>query len=245
MPLHWLFPTPLLQVDLHPDGPTVAAMEAFFDQFESNVLVLEPYRDRDNLTGDVLAELGLDQLHRLDAFQWLNHQLAQHAFDWLNQLLGESHGLELHIQKAWPVVCPTEGQLAPHTHRNAQLSAVFYVRTEDGNPTGELEFQAPETYFSYTMAIPYPAATISGGVLAPKRHRLLIFPSDLSHRVTPYQGSSSRWSVSYDLAVTTAPGAGREMQVPHPLDWVPMALFAPARESTKSPGEEEPRRGTR
>ena len=95
------------------------------------------------------------------------------------------------------------GTIEPHTHRNAQLSAVFYVRTDADNATGELEFQAPEDYFSHVMAIPYKNAALSGGVFAPKQHRLLIFPSDLTHRVTPYEGSSPRYSVSYDLAITT------------------------------------------
>ena len=52
--------------------------------------------------------------------------------------------------------------------------------------------------------------------------RLLLFPSDLRHRVLPYEGSGPRYSVSYDLAITTAPGKGREMRTPHPMDWVPL-----------------------
>jgi len=33
-----------------------------------------------------------------------------------------------HIQKAWPVVCARNGGIVDlHSHRNAQLSAVFYV----------------------------------------------------------------------------------------------------------------------
>ena len=29
-------------------------------------------------------------------------------------------------------------------------------------------------------------------------------------------------AVFYDLAITTAPGKGREMRTPHPMDWVPL-----------------------
>jgi uncharacterized protein (TIGR02466 family) len=228
-PLHWIFPIPVLQEDLQPGEAIASEMEGFLAQFEANVYRSEPFRTRSNLTGDLLAELGMDQLHRLAEFQWLNRQLARHARQFLQQLLGPEHGLELHIQKAWPVVCPPQGgRLESHSHRNAQLSAVFYVRTEPNNPTGQLEFQAAETYFSHAMAVPYADAAISGGVFAAEPHRLLIFPSDLRHRVTPYEGAVSRYSVSYDLAVTTPPGAGREMQMPHPLDWVPLSLLDPA-----------------
>ena len=75
------------------------------------------------------------------------------------------------------------------------------------------------------MGIPFSEAAVSGGVFAPKQHRLLLFPSDLRHRVTPYDGESLRYSVSYNIAITTASERAHEMRVPHPMDWVPMSLF--------------------
>ena len=178
----------MLQVDLTPEAGVAAAMDAELVTFDREVFAHPEFSDRNNLTGDLLGRAGLDQVHRLEAFQWLNRQLALHVSGFLQELLGPAHGLEVHIQKAWPVVCAQEGgTIEPHTHRNAQLSAVFYVRTEADNATGELEFQAPEDYFSHVMAIPYKDAAASGGVFAPKQHRLLLFPSDLTHRVTPYE----------------------------------------------------------
>ena len=229
MALHWLFPTPVLQVDLEPDKDAAAAMEAQLKAFDRDVFEHPEFRMRNNLTGDLLGRAGLDQLHRTEAFQWLNQALAIQVESYLKSLLGPDHGLDVHIQKAWPVVCAREGgTIESHTHRNAQLSAVFYVRTEEDNSSGELEFQAPENYFSHVMAIPFSEAAVSGGVFAPKQHRLLLFPSDLTHRVTPYQGQATRYSVSYDLAITTPPGRGREMRVPHPMDWVPLSGFGSA-----------------
>ena len=226
MAVEWLFPTPVLHTDLKPDPATAAAMEAELACFDRDVFGDQRFSDRNNLTGDLLGKAGLDQLPRSPAFQWLNQQLSRQVAHYLETLLGPEHGLEVHIQKAWPVVCSQQGgEVELHTHRNAQLSAVFYVATEAGNPSGELEFRAPDDYFSHVMAIPFSDAAVSGGVFAPQQHRLLVFPSDLRHRVTPYQGDSPRYSVSYDLAITTASGQGREMRVPHPMDWVPMSLF--------------------
>ena len=70
------------------------------------------------------------------------------------------------------------------------------------------------------MALPYRDAASFSGVFSPLPNCLLLFPSDLCHRVLPYQGSSPRYSVSYDLAITMAPCKGREMRTPHPMDWV-------------------------
>ena len=156
MAFHWLFPTPVPRVDLTPEAGVAAAMEAQLVTFDREVFAHPEFSGRNNLTGDLLGPAGLDQVHRLEAFQWLNGQLALHVSGFLQELMGPAHGLEVHIQKAWPVVCAQEGgTIEPHTHRNAQLSAVFYVRTEADNTTGELEFQAPEDYFSHVMAIPY------------------------------------------------------------------------------------------
>ena len=229
MPFHWLFPTPVLQVDLQPEPAVAKGMEDQLIAFDRDVFGHAEFRDRNNLTGDLLGRAGLDQIHRTEAFAWLNGQLAVHVEEYLEALLGQDHRLEVHIQKAWPVVCAREGgTIESHTHRNAQLSAVFYVKTEADNNTGELEFLAPDDYFSHVMAIPFRDAAISGGVFAPKQHRLLLFPSDLNHRVTPYNGRTPRYSVSYDLAITTAPGQGREMRVPHPMDWAPLSGLGPA-----------------
>ena len=159
----------------------------------------------------------------MDTFQWLNGQLAEHVSANLRSVLGPDHGLVAHIQKAWLLICARNGgTVGRHSHRNAQLSAVFYVLTDPANESGELEFEAPDDYFSHVMAIPYRDAAVSGGVFAPLPQRLLLFPSDLLHRVLPYEGSGPCYSVSYDLAITTATGKEREMRAPHPMDWVPL-----------------------
>ena len=122
------------------------------------------------------------------------------------------------------MVCARNGGTVDlHSHRNAQLRAVFYLLMDQANESGELEFEAPDHYSSHVMEIPYRDAPVSGGLFAQLAHRLLLFPSDLSNRVLhPYEGSSLRYSVSYDLAIATAPGMRPEMRTPHPMDWVPL-----------------------
>ena len=76
MSLQWLFPTPVLQVDLEPDAEIVEAMNAEIESFDHNVFLHPEFSDRNNLTGDLLGHAGLDQLHRMDAFQCLNQRLS-------------------------------------------------------------------------------------------------------------------------------------------------------------------------
>ena len=75
-------------------------MQQQLEQFDAQVYQHPEFSDRNDLTGDLLGHAGLDQLHRMDAFQWLNGQLVEHVSAYLRSLLGPDHGLVAHIQKA-------------------------------------------------------------------------------------------------------------------------------------------------
>ena len=55
MALHWLFPTPVLQVDLEPDSATAAAMQQQLEHFDAQVYQHPEFSDRNHLTGDLLG----------------------------------------------------------------------------------------------------------------------------------------------------------------------------------------------
>jgi uncharacterized protein (TIGR02466 family) len=98
-----------MQVDLTPDDGIAAAMHQQLEVFDRDLFGDPQFSNRNNLTGDLLGIAGLDQLHRMEAFVWLNHQIAEQVSLYLIDLLGPDHGLEVHIQKAWPVVCSPDG----------------------------------------------------------------------------------------------------------------------------------------
>ena len=103
-----------MQVDLTPDYGIAAAMNQQLEVFDRDMFGDPQFSNRNNLTGDLLGIAGLDQLHRMDAFFWLNQQIAEQVSLYLIDLLGPNHGLEVHIQKAWPVVCNAmEERLSP------------------------------------------------------------------------------------------------------------------------------------
>ena len=155
----------------------------------------------------------------MDAFQWLNVQLAEHVSAYLRALLGLDHGLVAHIQKAWPVECArNDGTVDPHSHRNVQLSAVFSVLADAENESGELEFEAPDDYFSQVMAIPYRDAAVSGGVFALLPHRLLLFPSDLRHRVLPMREAAP--AIRCPTTWPSPRHRARDARCEHPIRWI-------------------------
>ena len=112
--IHWLFPTPVLQVDLTPTAAVSLAMEQQLALFNREVFSHPEFSDRNNLTGDLLGQAGLDQFHRLDAFQWLNQQLAIHVDAFLKELLGPNHALRFTFRRLglWSVLSKA-GRLSP------------------------------------------------------------------------------------------------------------------------------------
>ena len=229
--IHWLFPTPVLQVDLTPTAAVSLAMEQQLALFDREVFSHPEFSDRNNLTGDLLGKAGLDQLHRLDAFQWLNQQLAVHVDAFLGNCSGPITPWRFISESVACGSVPGRARSAPYAPQCAAQCCVLCANGAD-NPSGELEFQAPDDYFSHVMAIPYRDARCFGGCFCQNSTGAAV-PSDLRHQVTPYE-EFPRYSVSYDLAVTTAPGQGPEMRMPHPMDWVPLQARAGLRESPVS-----------
>ena len=71
-------------------------MEAQLEAFERDMYLHPEFRMRNNLTGELLGRGGLNQ------------SLAIQVENYLVSLLGPDYGLEVHIQKAWQVVCDSE-----------------------------------------------------------------------------------------------------------------------------------------
>ena len=51
------------------------------------------------------------------------------------------------------------------------------------------------------------------------QNRLVIFPSTLNHEVLPYSGITNRYSISYDILITTRKESGNFCLV-NPKRWV-------------------------
>ena len=224
MSLQWIFPAPILQVDLTPNEKQAGAMKRQLEIFDRLACQSGLNQDKKMLTGDKLGELGLDRLHHSNSFEWLNHQLGLQVRRLMDELFGIDAALDVHIQKAWPVICDANGgAIRLHTHRNADLSAIFYIQVESDNDSGQLAFHAPKHFLNN-----YPYASegeLGGGeiTIQPKQHRLILFPSHLDHEVKTYQGKSNRYSISYDLSITSRRNRGKEMLLQHPSDWLSLS----------------------
>jgi uncharacterized protein (TIGR02466 family) len=179
-----------------------------------------------NVTGDVTGNY---MLFNNEIFYWLNDKIAEHIKEYFEMLDVDVCGITAHIQKSWPVVCNNGGQIGLHIHSNAHFSAVYYLQTESNNDTGCLHFI--KSYPSPTDCIPLNIGvtgykneenlSMVGRPLLPLQGRLVIFPSNTGHYVNEYIGKIPRYSVSYDLMVTTKDRIpnNNEMMTLHPTFW--------------------------
>ena len=221
MTIHSFFSTPIYQIDLQPDTSIHSGMLKYMKRFDSNISKRQRRSDV-GMFGDSLPGLTTDRLHCFPEFQWLTEALSGHLTEYLKTLSSIDSHYSVFVQKSWPVVCqPAGGQVLPHTHRNAHLSAVYYVQSEPGNKTGRIKFMAPFDHYSMTLPIDFDDSD-SSIVFEPLQGRLLLFPSSLMHRVDQYFGTLPRYSVSYDILLSSDSGMSTEMVMSHPSSWYQM-----------------------
>lgn len=87
---------------------------------------------------------------------------------------------------AWYNVAFEGSYNAPHAHPGSQISAAYYIRTEE--PNEKHPFSGRIDFIQNNIQYPY----------FPKPGTLLLFPSDLLHWVHPYYGKEIRICLSFN-----------------------------------------------
>lgn len=87
---------------------------------------------------------------------------------------------------AWFNAATRGGYNAPHIHPLNQISAAYYIRTED--PLPEYPFSGRIDFFYENVSYSF----------FPKPGTLILFPSDMLHFVHPYYGTPYRISLSFN-----------------------------------------------
>ena len=218
-----LFPTTVYHVDLEPTDDVHLGMVGYIDKFyQKNIqhLGFAP-----SFTGEILGD---SQIASKPEFKWVTDQLVIHLKKYVKELGAtldptDVHpGSDIYIPQSWPAVCVNSGGIGFHAHSQSHFSAVFYVRTEDDNDTGNLIVHTPEPNTLTSLPIFHCSRTeynVKTKKYKAKQNRLLIFPSSLNHEVKEYRGLTNRYSISYDILITTRKEAGN-FCLTNPSKWV-------------------------
>jgi len=98
----------------------------------------------------------------------------------------------------WGTVLESQGHQAPHMHRAAWLSGVYYAQLPDamtggdGDQAGWIEFGRPQDRFPCKIE---PEIRM----FEPRLGRMFLFPSYIYHRTIPFESSEQRISIAFDL----------------------------------------------
>ena len=100
----------------------------------------------------------------------------------------------------WSTILDAEGHQLPHTHPGAWMSGVYYVqvaaevRSDDESHAGWIEFGAAG------YGLPAHDGPLRLG--PPEVGHVVLFPSYFLHRTVPFQSTTQRISIAFDLVPT-------------------------------------------
>lgn len=198
-------------------------MLKFVAKFEKQYKDNDPEKKfRGNYTGDTFNNY---KIHQLKEFSWLNKKIKQHTLEYLKRVGTDFESIKLHCQKSWPVVCSEDGGgISPHIHVGSHLTAVYYLRTNPENG-GSLIFDSGQNHF--LSSIPIRIKDVEDFSFNSRQisfdtnpFDLIIFPSNIFHYVDEYISENSRYSITYDLMITSNEDIDCENLLLHPKNWL-------------------------
>lgn len=175
-------------------------------------------------TGDVAS---IDALHRDPRFDAVTQAVARAAWNYLTEVGYRTDDLELHVQRAWPVVSRPGQSVAPHTHATAHLSVVVYLDAPEGSGALRLQNSAAPNELSAGSTMLTPVAepgqlNFGSASYEPVAGRLVVFSARQRHEVLANRSGRDRISLSYDLVVSSRshrPDGQHEFVMPPPALW--------------------------
>lgn len=151
-----------------------------------------------------------------DLFNWPENcvrQLRDFCFGHLFQTIGQLNGYAPeHIKnlryacESWFHITRGGGYFGAHNHPNHSWSGVYCVRHDGDDPatdSGKLTFINPNLagnmYIDAATARLKPPYSTAPIMLRLKPGQLILFPSWLLHEVMPYEGTSERITVAFNM----------------------------------------------
>ena len=195
-----LFPTAIYQTNIPcPDKEWEGMMDLCDEFWERNQ---EEINGHGNMTGDQ-DDQKFFMAHRSEKFYWLNYQVSKSMQEYLRGICrdtddGKKFEYAVFVQKAWTsVVSPHSGRVPEHLHKGSHFSAIYYLRTEGEGGVLTLcassgfemsPINVHERYLNYDVEV--------------EDGDLVIFPANMMHFVSEFEGDEHRAAIVYDLFIT-------------------------------------------
>jgi uncharacterized protein (TIGR02466 family) len=137
------------------------------------------------------------QLHTLDEFRELVSRIMRSTATILKFLkIGNE---EIELTGCWANVTARGASHAMHSHPNNFLSGVYYVQTWPGADTINFHDPRPQAGVVRPPVTELTGQNVDQVVIKVTNGTLLMFPSYLTHSVSPSESNEQRISVSFNL----------------------------------------------
>lgn len=146
-------------------------------------------------SGDSFKSLISDSLNVLDEFPDLKKKLLNKVTSYVFKVL--EFDANISISTSWFTKILPGGYCQYHKHSNSWLSAVYYFDEYDSN-SGQLIFCNQKSFFQIQV-IEDNVFNMDKLYATPKKNSLIIFPSELQHRVSKNNTNRTRYSLAFNI----------------------------------------------
>jgi len=183
MKLFPLFPTQVIAHDL----------ENYSDY--RNKLIRYCYQDQKDFDGVKISNMGGWQSEHKQI------DLLSDVYEELSASLVTYISMKFAFSMPWVNINPPHTSNERHTHPGSDLSVVMYVKVPENS--GAIEMTNPAYIESFNLLSSVrPEANLAPSVaITPMEGRVLIFPSNILHRVLENKSNDDRISISWNIKI--------------------------------------------
>ena len=110
-----------------------------------------------------------------------------------------SYNKKFKILNSWSTRTESNGASQPHLHKNTWISAVYYPESNDGFSISFIRNLLDNYFFHLEYENNYNKYSNTEWVVKPNKDTLLIFPSNLQHKINLNTSDKTRYSLSFNV----------------------------------------------
>jgi len=136
-------------------------------------------------------------------FKKIKKQIYENANIYKSKILEIEDNIELVFKNSWILTHDKNDYAELHHHSNSLISGVLYIKVPENS--GDIIFQKPNIFsFEPIIALKYKNYNLhnsSTWTYKTQENLLILFPSNLPHKVQPNLSNQSRISIAFNLFI--------------------------------------------
>lgn len=124
-----------------------------------------------------------------------------------------SYNKEFKILNSWSTKTEINAASQPHLHKNTWISAVYYPESNDGFSISFIRNLLDNYFFHLEYENSYNKYSNTEWVVKPNKDTLLIFPSNLQHKINLNTSDKTRYSLAFNVTPVGVFNKGSDIEI--------------------------------